>query len=97
MGKKKTSEKKSFAIPNPKYFIIAGGVIAFLVLAFCIYYFLLTPQIDLKGKKKLVLNYQDSYQEKGYEARYLGNDITKKVKEKYQEALNRTTEVMKDE
>ncbi len=61
-----------------KNFLFAG-IFIFLLILFCVYYFVVSPQIHLKGKTKLVLNYKDSYKEKGYSASFLGNDITNKV------------------
>lgn len=39
----------------------------------------LFPSIDLKGDKKMVLNYKDEYIEKGFKAHFLREDITSKV------------------
>lgn len=56
------------------------GLIVFLVfVAIAIYNFMLLPQINLKGKNTVTLNYKDKYIEKGYKATFLGNDVTKKV------------------
>lgn len=62
--------------------IIISSVIAVLLLGIGLYVYVFTPQIDLKGKKNISLNYKDKYEEKGYTAKYLGKDMTKKVKVK---------------
>ena len=61
-----------------KLFIFLGVFIVLLVL-FCLYYFVISPQIHLKGNKVVVLNYKDVYKENGYSASFLGKDITKNV------------------
>ena len=50
-----------------------------LTILFCLYYFVISPQIHLKGKKRLILSYNEEYKEKGFKASFLGKDITKKV------------------
>ena len=71
MSKKNIKKKKSL--------FIFGGVVLFVIALFCIYQFLLLPQISLKGKRNLVLNYKDNYTEKGYTASLFGKDVTKDV------------------
>ena len=61
-----------------KFFIFFSAFIILLVL-FCVYYFVISPQIHLKGDKTVVLNYKDVYKEKGYSASFLGKNITKDV------------------
>lgn len=74
-GKKKSKSKKY----NKKLIIIILVSIAiFLVLGITLY--VITPKIYLNGKSKVVLNYNDSYQELGSTAKYLGKDITNKIK-----------------
>lgn len=51
-----------------------------IVLLFSIYELFLLPEIDLKGKDELVINYKTKYIEKGFKATRLGNDITGDVK-----------------
>ena len=60
-------------------FLLCLFLIVFLIGGFGLYNFLLMPQISLKGKKKVVVAYQREYAEKGYNASFLGNDITKDV------------------
>lgn len=56
------------------------GLIVFLVfVAVGIYNFMLLPQINLKGKGTITIDYKDKYVEKGYKASFLGNDVTKDV------------------
>ena len=40
---------------------------------------LLIPDIHLNGKKKVVVDYKEKYTENGYNASFLGNDISKNV------------------
>ena len=40
---------------------------------------LLIPKIDLNGNKKIIVDYKEKYIEKGYEASFLGNDISDDV------------------
>ena len=80
MGKKKKNENSIKKPKNLKLIMIISAIVVVFVLAFCVYYFLLTPQIDLKGKRRLVLNYKEEYKEKGYKASFLGKDVTKDVK-----------------
>ena len=68
--------KKNISKQNVLAFFIA---LLILVGAFGIYEFLLTPQIHLKGKKEVVLGYQKKYSEKGYDASFLGKNVTSDV------------------
>lgn len=74
MGKKEVKEKKL----KRRYLIL--GIFFFFLLVFLGYEFLLLPQIHLKGKSRLVLNYKQIYKEKGYSATFLGKDVTKDIK-----------------
>ncbi len=82
MGKKNKEEKLLSPKKHRKLLIAGISVFCVLVLAVVGYFFVLIPQINLKGKKHLVLNYQDTYQEKGYQASFFGNDVTRDVKVK---------------
>ena len=55
-------------------------IVLLVVVLFCLYKFILTPQITLKGKSLQIVDYLKEYKEKGYVARYLGKDVTKRVK-----------------
>ena len=60
--------------------IIVGVVILTLIIGLgCLYYFVLTPQINLKGNNTVVVDYKGKYSEKGYTATYLGKDISDDV------------------
>lgn len=59
---------------------IVLGVFIFIVLLFDIYELFLLPKIDLKGKDEVILNYKAKYKEKGYTAKYFGDDVTDEVK-----------------
>ena len=61
-------------------YLILLGIFFFFVLLFAGYEFLLLPQIHLKGKRNIVLNYKQAYKEKGFSATFLGKDVTKEVK-----------------
>lgn len=50
------------------------------VLAVLIYNYMLMPQIDLKGKNTVVIDYKEKYVERGYKASFLGMDVTRDVK-----------------
>lgn len=57
-------------------------ILTFLLLFFMaivIYNFLLLPNIRLKGKKYIELDYLEEYKEPGYTAYYLHDDVTSKV------------------
>jgi len=73
--KEKYQEKKQH-----NNYVVWGTIIVLVFFAYFIYQFLLLPQIDLNGKKSIVLNYKDKYVEKGYEASFMGNDVTDFVK-----------------
>ena len=60
--------------------IIVAIIILLLIGIFLLYKYVLTPQINLKGKSSVSINYLSKYKEKGYTAKYLGKDITKDVK-----------------
>lgn len=73
---KEEKPKKS----KKKWFIIGGIILFIFIVAFGVYNFLLLPEISLKGKKVVVLNYKEKYTEKGYSASHLGKDLDKDVK-----------------
>ena len=64
---------------NKKLFLVLGIIVLIIILSVG-GYFLLFPQIHLKGGSRISVNYQSTYKEKGYTASYLGKDLTKKVK-----------------
>lgn len=73
--KEKYKEKKQY-----NNYIVWGTIVVLAFVAFFMYQSLLLPQIDLDGKKKIVLNYKDKYVEGGYKASFMGTDITDSVK-----------------
>ena len=81
MSKKLFLKRKWKRFWQTKHITIPKGVLygAFacfgLVLLLLVVDTIFLPKISLKGKKVVVLNYQDRYVEKGYTAKYLGNDI----------------------
>lgn len=65
---------------SKSYHLLVWGLVVFLVfVAIGIYNFMLLPQIKLHGGKTVVLDYQEKYVEKGYQADFLGNNITDEV------------------
>ena len=76
--KRKLKRLSSFGISkNIQMWLI---IIHLVFIAFLIYNYMLIPQINLNGKKTIILNYNEKYIEKGYKATFLGKNITKKVK-----------------
>lgn len=66
---------------NEKRKVVGIVVFIFLVsLAYGIHYFFFLPTITLKGGKTLLLNYQEKYQELGYQASKNNKDMTNQVK-----------------
>ena len=59
--------------------IIGICLLVFIAALVGLYHFVLLPQIHLKGQKKIILDYQNKYSEKGYVASFLGKDVTKDV------------------
>ena len=82
MGKKKEEKDEIVSKKSRKPLIIGISTFCVIALVIIVYLFIFIPQIDLKGKKHIILNYQDSYKEKGFKASFLGNDVTKDVKVK---------------
>lgn len=62
--------------------IITAVIICILVSGFMIYNYLLLPKIELKGSKRVVIDYKENYVEKGYKASFFDEDLTKNVKVK---------------
>lgn len=79
-GSKRKIRKGRFNSQTKKNILIWSLIVVLVFVAVGIYNFLLLPQIDLKGKKKIVLNYKEKYKEKGYAASFLGDDVTGDVK-----------------
>lgn len=63
-----------------KNFIIWSLILVLSLVAFFMFEYLLMPQINLKGTSTVVIDYKEKYNEKGYEAEFLGDDISKDVK-----------------
>ena len=81
MGKRKLKRKVKY-LGFDKSFIISCVLIVLLFIGIIIFNSVLTPQINLKGKHTVIINYKDKYKDAGYKATYLGDDITKDVKVK---------------
>ena len=61
-----------------KYILVIIICFGFLFLFFSFSF--LIPRIELKGNAKITVNINDRYQEKGYQAFFLGKDISNEVK-----------------
>ena len=57
-------------------------MVILVVLCMCCfgYYYLVLPNITLKGSKSITIEYDELYEEKGFSAKHFGKDITSKVK-----------------
>ena len=65
-----------------KVIIIIVSILCILVGGFMAYNYLLLPKIELKGSKRVVIDYKEEYVEKGYKASYFDEDLTNDVKVK---------------
>ena len=63
-----------------KNLVVWGAIVVLIIIAFLIFNFLLLPQIKLNGDRKIILSYNEKYFDKGYDASFLGEDITDSVK-----------------
>lgn len=70
----------TFFNKNKKTLVIITSVICVLLIGFMIYNYLLLPKIELKGSRKIVLDYNEEYVEKGYKAEHFGDNVTDNVK-----------------
>lgn len=75
--KKRVKDQKLFS--NKKIKIIGISILS-LLLIFVLFNFFCLPKLVLKGNKKITLNYNEKYIEKGYKANYFGKNLTKNVK-----------------
>ncbi len=83
MGVKKDTtriKKKKLKQSAKKNFIFWSLILVLCLVAFFIFEFMLLPQIKLKGKTTVVINYKEKYKENGYSASFLGDDISNDVK-----------------
>ena len=74
---KRHSNKKKVKVKN--YFLFYFLIFLVIMILIIGLYFILVPQIHLKGKKKIILNYQDVYKEPGYSLNYFGQDKTNDI------------------
>ena len=65
-----------------KNFFLWEVCLVLLFIAVFMAKMVLFPTITLKGKSRMVVEYEDLYEEKGYHASFLGKDVTKDVKVK---------------
>lgn len=85
MKKKNKNSKKRISINDmgfDKSFIISSIIIILLFGGIILFNKVLTPQINLKGKNSIIINYKSKYKDAGYKATLLGDDVTKDVKVK---------------
>ena len=73
---------KDFCNKHKIILVIVTSIICVLLVGLMVYNYLLLPRIELKGSKRIVIDYQEEYIEKGYQARYFDEDLTKDVKVK---------------
>ena len=67
--------------PKSNRLFTALKVLFFLIIVILIsLFFIVSPKIELEGDSKIVLSYNQEYQESGAKATYLGKDITKDMK-----------------
>ena len=65
-----------------KNFLLWGFCLILFFVAIYLAKVALFPEIILKGNSRITLEYQEKYKEKGYEASFLGQDISEEVKVK---------------
>ena len=72
----------NFFVKNKIIFLVISIILVVVLGVFMAYQYLLLPKIELKGSKKIVLDYKEEYVERGYSANYFDKDITNDVKVK---------------
>ncbi len=84
MGKIKKGFKSigGFFLKYKFVFVVISIILVILLGGFMTYYYLLLPDIELKGSKRIVLDYKEEYVEKGCSASYFDEDLTDDVKVK---------------
>ena len=73
------SDKKIAVTKKYKWLFLCGMGLVSLFVIILVLRFLLIPSISLKGKKIVIINYKESYVEKGFIAKYWGKDVSDKV------------------
>ena len=81
-GSVKDKKRRKGKFVFNKKMIICSIILFVIIGLFCLYKFLLLPQIKLTGGSSIVVSYKENYKEKGYKAYYLNKNITKDVKVK---------------
>ena len=71
-----------FFVKHKIMFVVISILLVIVLGGFMAYNYLLLPKIELKGSKKITLDYKEEYIEKGYSANYFDEDITDDVKVK---------------
>ena len=74
VSKRKMLEIERKRIKKIENFVLLGFIIIIILL------YLISPKVEFNGQKKLTLNYGDKYKEVGVTAKFLGKDISDKVK-----------------
>lgn len=78
-------KRKLRRIKNKRFLLDKNTLIWILIVvlsitSICMYNYLLTPQINLKGKKTITIDYNSNYKDTGFKATFQGKDISKYVK-----------------
>ena len=81
-GSVKDKKRRKGKFVFNKKMIICSIILFVIIGLFCLYKFLLLPQIKLTGGSSITVSYKEEYKEKGYKAYYLNKNITKDVKVK---------------
>ena len=82
-SKESNSKKKNIVIKRrlSKRGLRYTLILVSIILVFSISLYILSPKITLKGKKTIIINYNDIYQEEGATSKFLGNDVTSSMKQ----------------
>ena len=72
--------KKKTRIKNKKALVVLLVSLLSVVIVICGLYYILFPHVKLKGNKVTVINYKETYKEKGYSAYKLKDNLTDDVK-----------------
>ena len=80
--KKGFSSIGKFFAKHKIVFVVISILLVIVLGGFMAYNYLLLPRIELKGSKKITIDYKEEYVEKGYSANYFDKDVTDEVKVK---------------
>ena len=71
-----------FFVKHKIIFIVISILLVLVLGGFVAYNYLFLPRIELKGSKKITIDYKEEYVEKGYSANYMDKDVTDDVEVK---------------